>query len=92
MIFKDTVVLLTHISSRMLSHFIVPDNTLKVYNSTCQQGNSNRTLKICLVTLFVVRNDNNAIAACKTVNGTNEVIFGIEGDANKVKTKPQKIK
>ena len=45
MVFKDAVVLLTHMSFRVLLHHIVPDSILNVYNSTGQQRTSNCTLK-----------------------------------------------
>ena len=50
-----------------------------------RQGNSNCTLKICLVTLSIANNDNNTIVVDKVVNALTKVIHGIEVDSNKVK-------
>ena len=69
----------------ILSHQIAPDSTLIVSNSTGQQGTSNRTLKICLFTVFIVKNDNNATTVGKAVNALMKLIHVIEVYANKVK-------
>ena len=49
MLFKDALALLTHSSFRILSHHVAPDSNLNGYNSTGQQGTSNRTLKDALL-------------------------------------------
>ena len=85
MLFKDAVALLPHSSFHILSYRIVPGSTSNVSNSTGRQGTSNRTLKICLVTLSISKNYNNAIPVGKAVNPLMEVIHGIEGDAKWVK-------
>ena len=91
-LFKDTVALLPHISLRILSHRITSDSNLNCYNSTGQKGISNRTFKICLVTLSITKNNNNTIAVGTAVNALMKVIHGIEGDAKKFKISPWKSK
>ena len=90
--FKYTVAFLTHSSFRILSRRIAPDSTPNVSNSTSRQGNINRTFKIFLVTLSTVRKVKNSIAVSKAVKRIIKVIHGIEGDAQKVKISPWKIK
>ena len=58
MLFKDTVALPPHSSFYILSHPISPDSTSDGCNITSQQGTSNRTFKICLVTLSIAKNGN----------------------------------
>ena len=90
--FKDAVALLPHSSFRILSHQIEPDSTPNASNSTVQQATSNRTFKICLVTLSINNNGNNTIAVGRSVNALMKLIHHIEGDANKVKIAPWKSK
>ena len=92
MLFKYSVALLPHSSFRILLHQITPDSTSDGSNSTVLQGTSNRTLKICLVTLSIANNDNNATTVGKAVNAPMKGIHGIEGDYNKVKIDPWKSK
>ena len=48
--------------------------------------------KICIVTLSIANNDNNAITVGKEVNDLMKVIHGSEGYASKVKTAPWRSK
>ena len=61
-------------------------------NSNGRKGISIYRFKICLDTLSIVKDDNNAIAVGKAVNVLIKVIHVIEENANKVKIAPQKIK
>ena len=92
MLFKDAVSLPPHSSFRILSHQIAPDSTSNGSNSTGRQGTSNPTLKRFLFTLSTENDDSNAIAVGKAVNARMKVIYGISGDANKVKIAPWKSK
>ena len=92
MLFKDAVALPTHSTFFILSHQVSPDSTLKGYNSTGQQVNSNHTLKICLVTIYIAKNDNNGIEVGKAGNALMKVLHDIGGDANKVKIDLRKSK
>ena len=85
MVFKDAVSLPPHSSFHILSHRIAPYSTSSGSNSTVQQGTSNCTLKIVLVTLSITKNNSHAITVGKAVNVLIKVIPGIEGDANKFK-------
>ena len=49
-------------------------------------------LKICLVILSIVNNNNNLIAVVKAVNALMKVIHGIEVYSNKVIIAPRKSK
>ena len=82
---QDAVALPPHSSFHILSCRIAPDSTSNGSNSTFKQVTINCTLKTCLVTLSMAKNDNNAIALVKAVNTMMNLIHGIEGDANKVK-------
>ena len=85
MLVKDVVVLLPHSSFWILSHRILPDSTSNGSDSMGRCGTSNRTIKICLVTLSIAKNNINAITVGKEFNALIKVIHSIEVDANKVK-------
>ena len=57
MLFKDAVALPPHIFFHILSYQITPDSTSNGFNSTGEQGTSNLTLKIFLVTISITNND-----------------------------------
>ena len=67
-LFKDVVALPPHSSFHILSHQIAPDSTLNGSNSTGRQSTSDHTLKRLLVTLYIAKNNNNAIAVDEAVN------------------------
>ena len=92
MFFKYALALPPHSSFRILSHRIAPNSTLNGCDNNGQQGTSNLTIKICLVNLYISRNDNNVITVGKAYNEPMKVINGIEGNANKVKIAPRKMK
>ena len=92
MLFKDAVTLPPHSLFSIPPHKIAPDGTSNGYNITGRQGTSNLTLKICCVTLYIAKKDNNKIEVGKTVNALMKIIHVIEGDANKFKIAPLKIK
>ena len=77
---------------RILSYHIATNSTLNGSNSTGPQVNSNRTFKICLVTLSITKKDNNTIAVGKVVNAMMKIINDTEGDSNRVKISPWKSK
>ena len=76
-IFKDAVALPPHSLFRVPSHQIAPDITSNDSNSTGRQGNSNRTIKIFLVTPSIANNNNNAREVGKEVNAMMKVIHSI---------------
>ena len=90
--FKDAVALPQHSLICILSKISTPNNSPNCSNSNSLQGTSNRTFKICLVTLSIPKNNNNAIAVVTAVNVLMKVINGIEIDVNKVTISPLKIK
>ena len=92
MLFKDAVLLAPHSLFQILSHHMAPDRTSNGSNITGRQGNSNHTLKIFLVALYIANKYNKAIAVGKAVNALMKLIHGIEVDSNKVKIAPCKIK
>ena len=77
MIFKDAVVLPPHSLFCILSQQIAPDSTSSRSYATGWQGTINSTFKIFLVAIFILNNDNTAIAVGKAVNGTMKLINGI---------------
>ena len=92
MIFKYAVGVPPHSSFHILSQLILPNSTLNVSTSTDQQGTSIRTLNIYLVTISIGNNNSNSNTLGKAVNDQKKIIHDIEGDANKVKLAPWKIK
>ena len=91
-IFNDSVALQPHSSFCVLSNQIKYGSTSDGSNITVQKGTSNRTLKICLVTLSIEKNENNLITVGKAVNALMKLIHGIGGDGKKVKIAPGKSK
>ena len=74
---KDAVVLLPHSLFWILSHRILPDSTPNGSDSTGRCVTSNCTIKICLVTLSIAKNDINAITIGKAVNELIKLIHTI---------------
>ena len=91
-LFEDASALPPHSQFRILSHRIAPDSTSNGYSSTGKNGTSNRTLKRCLVTLYIAKNNNIAITVGRAFNLLMKLMHVIEGDSNKVKISPWKIK
>ena len=92
MSFKYAVIIPPHSLFRILSDQISPKSTSNGSNSTSQQCNSNCTLKRCIVTIPIAKNNNNSITVGKAFNLLMKVIYGVEGYANKVKIAPWKSK
>ena len=78
-IFKDSVAILPHSLFCILSHQIAPYSTLNGYNSTVLENTSNCTFKICIVTISIAKNNNNAMAVGKAVNALMKIIHGQQG-------------
>ena len=89
---KDAVKLLPLSLFHILSHHITSDSKYNVSYSIGQEGTSNRNLKICLVNLSIIENNNNAIIVGKAVNAPMKAINDIDGYINKLKIILQKIK